>query len=274
MAQSSDDLIKEMFIKIGDINDLKLRIFRSDNTSDQKLWVDGGLSFGNEDLRYGSCDAGWYVEKEWTDTLTKRKSDFKPVVLVEGTDCLNTGSSGNAQYQRFFHCLGPVICGVIGVYYLRKGILKLRYDIMKAALNASKVHNTAYLVITDISYLQKLIRLLGNNKKEEVNKLLSKIQKNMLSYFNETFLTKDKGDLKIYYEKRSIIQTKEGDWIKYAGRNYRNFTESSQRAGHIALGEFLMTKYILNKRFYYLFPRMLPDEKEKLDKRMQKNGNL
>ena len=31
--------------------------------------------------------------------------------------------------------------------------------------------------------------------------------------------------------------------IKYAGRMKRNFTDGSQRAGHIAVGEMFLTKY-------------------------------
>jgi hypothetical protein len=96
----------------------------------------------------------------------------------------------------------------------------------------------------------------------------------MLDYFNKTFLSKDGGNYEKYYEKRSIVKTKSGEYIKYAGRNFRNFTESSQRAGHIALGEFLLAKYFLNSKFYYLFPRMLKSEKGILDSRNAKEWKI
>lgn len=274
MAQTSDDLIKGQFQDIGDVENLKLRIFHSDNASDQKLWINGGLSFGNSNMVYGSNDAGWYIEEKWTDPLNKKECEFKPVIIVEGTDCLNTGSSGNAQYQRFFHVLGAVVCGVIGIYYLKKGKLKLRYDMMKAALNTSDIHKAPYLITTNIGDVEKLVKLYGLKKFKEFERCVKKIQKEMLNYFNAIFMIKDKGNYENYYDKRSIVKTKDGDYIKYAGRNFRNFNESSQRAGHIALGEFLLAKYFLNKKFYYLFPRMLGSEKERLNSRNAKEWKI
>ena len=47
----------------------------------------------------------------------------------------------------------------------------------------------------------------------------------------------------------------------------RNFTDSSQRAGHIAVGEMYLTKYFFpNKKFYYLFPKMTRADIDYLDK--------
>jgi len=46
----------------------------------------------------------------------------------------------------------------------------------------------------------------------------------------------------------------------------RNFTDGSQRAGHIAVGEMYLTKYFFpDKFFYYLWPRMTQKDLEFLD---------
>ena len=55
--------------------------------------------------------------------------------------------------------------------------------------------------------------------------------------------------------------------IKYAARNVPNFTESSQRAGHIAVGEMYLTKYFFpNLKCFYLFPRMTREDLVALDR--------
>ena len=72
------------------------------------------MTFSYQKTNYGSCDLAY------VDSKTE-----KPYLAIEGTDALNRGSSGNAQYQRFHHALGAVKNGFIGVYYLRKGTLKL-----------------------------------------------------------------------------------------------------------------------------------------------------
>ena len=46
----------------------------------------------------------------------------------------------------------------------------------------------------------------------------------------------------------------------------RNFTDGSQRAGHIAVGEMFLTKYFFpRKKFYYFWPRMTRKDIEFLD---------
>ena len=46
----------------------------------------------------------------------------------------------------------------------------------------------------------------------------------------------------------------------------RNFTDGSQRAGHIAVGEMYLTKYFFpNKKFYYFWPRMTRKDIKFLD---------
>lgn len=55
--------------------------------------------------------------------------------------------------------------------------------------------------------------------------------------------------------------------IKHIGRMKRNFTDSSQRAGHIAVGEMYLSKYFFyEKQLYYLFPKMTNEDLIYLDK--------
>lgn len=70
MAYKSDRIVKEELLSIGNMGDLKLRIFPGDSRDDQIHWVDGGLCFGKRELLYGSCDGAWYVEESWIDPLT------------------------------------------------------------------------------------------------------------------------------------------------------------------------------------------------------------
>jgi len=264
MANKSDEIIKRELLDIGDVGDLKLRVFPGGSHEDQKHWTDGGLSFGYDGIFYGSCDGAWYLNEEWQDPLSKKTSSKKPVFVVEGTLALERGSSGNAQYQRFFHTLGAVLSGVTGIYYLRAGKDALRYDLPMAALNASKIHGTDYLIITDIEELRNLVTFYGNKEESKYKETVSRIKTKMLNHFKSVFDKKFNGDIEKYYASRSIIRLPEIN-IKYLAGNFRNFTESSQRGGHIVLGEFLLAKYLLQDRFYFLLPRMLPEEVEKLD---------
>lgn len=269
MANKSDEIIKRELLDIGEVNDLKLRVFPGGSREDQKHWVNGGLSFGYNNIIYGSCDGVWYIEKPWQDKLSKRKSEFTPVLAIEGTLALERGSSGNAQYQRFFHALGAVLSGVIGMYYLRAGKDIMRYDLPKAALNTSKLHGVDYFVVDNLKDVEKIVRALASKDRSNYKKVATDIKKKMENHFNVVFSRKFKGKIEKYYEARSIIRLKDKN-IKYLAGNYRNFTESSQRGGHIVLGEFLMAKYMLNEPFYFLLPRLLPEEVKKLDRSNKK----
>ena len=276
MAYKSDQIVKEELLSIGDIGNLKRRIFPSDTQDDQMHWIDGGLCFGRRELLYGSCDGAWYAQENWTDPFTQESSNLRPVIAVEGTLALERGSSGNAQYQRFFHALGAIQSGIIGVYYLRKGKSPIRPDLCKAALNASAKHGKPYLVIDELAELQSLVETIANHGEDspQASEVIEKICQKMLAYWEDAFEHTYKGDIKNYCANRSIIQTATGEYIKYAGRNYRNFTESSQRAGHIALGEFYLAKYFLDCPFYYFLPRLTPDEIGELDQRNAKEWKL
>lgn len=264
MANKSDEIIKRELLDIGEINGLKLRVFPGGSREDQRHWVDGGLSFGFGNVIYGSCDGAWYAEHEWIDPLSKRKSDFTPVLAVEGTLALERGSSGNAQYQRFFHALGAVLSGVVGVYYLRAGTDLMRYDLPMAALNASELHGTDYLIVDELESVKEIVRAIATGDKEKYRVVATKIKKRMEEQFNSVFQRRFGGDIEAYFKSRSIVRLKDRN-IKYLAGNYRNFTESSQRGGHIVLGEFLLAKYMLKEPFYFLLPRLLPSEVTKLD---------
>lgn len=272
MAYDSDAIIKKMFEDIGDCGELKLKIFPEDNKSDQLPWVEGGLSFGKKNLLYGSCDAVWYKEEEWLDPFNKQKSPHKPMIAVEGSLALERGSVGSAQYQRFFHALGAVKSGVIGIYFLRgelphiyKGkeqMGKMRYDLPKAALNASEMHDCDYLIITDYSDLKDIVEAVGHNK--NVKQVIDRIKKKMAEYFNENF-QKSYKDMKEYFQERSFARDKNGLPFKILSTNYRNLTLASQRGGHIFCGEYFVGKYMLKEQIYMFLPRLTKAEIKKLN---------
>ena len=266
MANKSDEMVKMELLSIGELGQLKLRVFPGGSFEDQKHWVDGGLCFGDGNVTYDSCDGIWYVDREWTDPLSGRTCSQTPVLAVEGTLALERGSDGNAQYQRFFHVLGAVLSGVMGVYYLKSGKSPLRYDLPQAALNASQLHGQDYLVVTDAGVLGTLVKACAADDQGEV---VSRIKSDMGSYFQKFLDQKFGGELEDYFASRSIIRLDSVN-IKYLAGSFRNFTESSQRAGHVVLGEFLMAKYMLNEEFYFLLPRLLPREVETLDQSSKK----
>lgn len=266
MAQSSDAIIKnEIVDKLGyGFNDIKLRIFVESSNDDQRLFSKGGLTFGCGGVSYGSCDACWYIDKNWKDGFDNSRIDKMPIIALEGTDALNRKSSGNAQYQRFHHALGAVKNGIVGVYYLKKGKDKIQEDLFGMAYYASKIEKGKYLITDNLAVVANLLRLFHNQT--EFNKYIESYLLKMYSIFDDKFKNKYSGDWNEFAEKRSTI-IKDDYVIKYAGRMKRNFTDGSQRAGHIAVGEMYLTKYYFyDKKFYYLFPRMTNQDLKDLDK--------
>jgi len=264
MAQSSDEIIKrELIDHLGSATgDLSLRVFPESSNDDQKQFSDGGLTFGFNGLLYGSCDACWVRKKDWLDPYNKVTSSEEPVIALEGTDALNRGSSGNAQYQRFHHALGAVKAGIIGVYYLKKGADKIQEDLYEMAYNASQIESGTYLIIDDLSELKTLLDLIDDNVKTKafIEKKLSVMHSIFQKKFDEKY-----GSWEEFAKKRSTI-IKDTYVIKYSGRMLRNFTDSSQRAGHIAVGEMYLTKYFFpRKHVYYLWPKMSSADIEYLD---------
>lgn len=252
MALSSDEIIKREIIDIvgTSSNKLDLRIFPQSSNEDQKLVKDGGLTFSYNGVNYGSCDAAW-IDKEGN-----------AVIALEGTDALNRKSSGNAQYQRFHHALGAVKNGLLGIYYLKRGVDKIQEDLFGMAYFASENENGIYLIIDDLNEVKEIIE---NFYTPDYDRIIHYHVNRMKSIFDSKFKTKYKNNWGVFASKRSTI-IKGKVVIKYAGRMKRNFTEGSQRAGHIAVGEMYLTKYYFPKcKIKYLFLKMTAKEREYLD---------
>lgn len=265
MAFSSDEVIKrEIIDKLGhEYKGIKLLIFPQSSNEDQKPFSEGGLTFGFRGVSYGSCDAVWYVDDKWVDGLNNKETNKKPVIALEGTDALNRRSAGNAQYQRFHHALGAIKNGIVGVYYLKIGRYKIQPDLFGIAYFASKIEKGKYLITDDLSVVKELLDRYNNPKSFQsyVDSYLEKMHDIFIKKFNASY----GGDWKKFAAKRSTI-IKDGYVIKYAGRSKRNFTDGSQRAGHIAVGEMFLTKYYFyDKKFYYLFPKMTREDLKLLD---------
>ena len=275
MAQSSDEIIKrEIVEKLGTrINNLELWIFPESSNQDQKIFGDqGGLTFGVDGIAYGSCDACWIKHSSWRNTYNGNIEKVEPIVALEGTDALNRGSSGNAQYQRFHHALGAVKSGLTGIYYLKKGIHKIQPDLFGMAVAASKIELGNYLIINNLKILKELLEA---HKTKKFNRIIKKELEKMDRKFRNSF-KKRYGSWDNFAKKRSTI-IKDNYVIKITGRMKRNFTESSQRAGHIALGEMYLTKYFFPDKFvYYLWPKMSTKSLKELDllKRRDKEWRL
>lgn len=265
MALSSDEIIKQEIVKTLGVQYGRIHLCAFPQTSrqDQDIFSQGGLTFGYNGVLYGSCDACWYINEEWTDGYDGSVIDRKPVIALEGTDALNRKSSGNAQYQRFHHALGAVKNGVIGIYYLKKGRDRIRPDLFGMAFFASKFEDGVYLVIDDLKVVKDILSLYETPAKLEdyINAYLD----SMYSIFNNEFNRLYAGSWEKFAKRRSTV-IKDNCVIKYAARMKRNFTEGSQRAGHIAVGEMYLTKYYFyNKKFYYLFLKMTSEELDYLD---------
>jgi len=266
MAESSDRIIKqEILDTLGFIcNGFKLRIFPESSNDDQRLFSEGGLTFGYNDVSYGSCDAAWFLDEDWKDGYDNKIVKCQPIIALEGTDALNRKSSGNAQYQRFHHALGAVKNGLIGIYYLKNGSDKIQEDLFGMAYFASKKEKGIYLIIQDLNIVKDILNLY--NDKEKLNIYIKKYLEKTYNIFKNKFDKKYKGDWEKFADQRSTI-IKNDYVIKYAGRMKRNFTDGSQRAGHIAVGEMYLTKYyFFDKKIYYLFLKTTREDVKYLDK--------
>tara|TARA_B100000963_G_C22613889_1_gene666304 strand:- start:1317 stop:2306 length:990 start_codon:yes stop_codon:yes gene_type:complete len=250
MALSSDELIKrELIDSIGvKYFGLKARVFPEGSNQDQISFEDGGLTFSYRKTNYGSCDLAYvYSQSE------------KPYMAIEGTDALNRGSSGNAQYQRFHHALGAVKNGLIGVYYLRKGNLEIREDLYAMAYFSSIKEKGFYIITQSIDEIKEILKY--SDETTDVRELFLKdLLNKKYEIFLDKFEKKYKSSWKLFAEKRSTLIF-EKHIIKYSARNILNFTDGSQRAGHIAVGEMYLTKYFFpDYKFFYFWPRMNKEE--------------
>ena len=257
MAQSSDEIIKREIVDyVGSIaGPYSARVFSEGSNDDQRLFKDGGLTFSHEGQDYGSCDVVYVEHSGGQD---------KAIVAIEGTDCLNRGSSGNAQYQRFHHALGAVKNGIIGIYYLREGNFKVQPDLYGMAKNISDYYHTPYLIVQDLEVIKKILslKILSQDK---LNEYIENYQKKSYQIFLDSFKDRYKNSFEIFADKRSTIIF-DKYIIKYSSRNVRNFTDSQLRGGHIAVGEMFLTKsFFPSKKIFYLWPRMTNDELRHLD---------
>ena len=265
MAQSSDELIKREIVDFfrSASSGPTLRIFPQSSRDDQKNFSDGGLTFGVNGTLFGSCDAAWFKVEPWMDQNDGLVYPIKPVLALEATDALSRGSSGNAQYQRFHHALGAVRNGVTGVYYFRKGPDKIQPDLFGMAVAASKIEGTPYVVTDDLQVVKSILR---KQESESYTDYLGEVLTQMEIIFKDSFDSRYRSDWNEFARKRSTIILK-NTVVKYAARNVPNFTESSQRAGHIAVGEMYLTKYFFPElNFIYLFPRMSHEDLRTLDR--------
>ena len=264
---SSDQIIKyEIMEKVTVHRDdgIVTRIFPEGSNQDQRLIADGGLTFSYNGVDYGSCDAGWFFK-----STKNGKTEYEPIIALEGTDALNRGSSGDAQYQRFHHALGAVKNGQIGIYYLREGKCPLQLDLYEMAYNAT-IHEDgegAYLIIQDLKVVNDLLDLICKYGRysNEVKKYLNDYAEWMHNVWKTKKFSSYTFDWATYAKKRSTIMGT--DYIiKYNGRMKRNYTDGSQRAGHIAVGEMFLSKYLFyGKKVYYLSPRMSQADVDELD---------
>lgn len=266
MAADSDELLKlELIDEVGvQINscseEIYLRIFPDGSTEDQLPWEEGGLTFKHNKLSFGSNDACYFIERGGVEI---------PVMALELTDALNRGSRGNAQYQRFHHALGAVRNGVIGVYYLKAGEHDVQPDLYRMALSAWEIHETPYIITQDLAEVKTLLELWGCE--DEFEDQLSAIRTKMEMIFEKSFASRYRSDWHVFSMKRSTI-IEEDYIIKYSGRWIKNFTDGSQRAGHIAVGEMYLSLYLFpQKRLLYLWPKMTTEEVEFLN--MTKAGD-
>ncbi|MCF7930968.1 MAG: hypothetical protein K9L02_05635 [Acholeplasmataceae bacterium] len=271
----TDDIIKQELTNIGNYKDLKMRGFIGSSNYDQQLWIEGGLTFRYNGKSYGSNDFAWYKEEEWTEPGTGDKCDSKPIIVVEGTDCLNTRSYGTAQIQRFHHAYGPFMNGgIIGIYYLKEGEYEVRNDLAAAVYFANivekyKDRKAAYLITSDINDIMKLVKLVGDHGENDprvwmfIDEILEKMKNHFLEHFNRKFSLYEE-----YLNKHYIFKNNNGNWVKYIGAKERSFTDSSIRYGHIVLGEAFVAYYLLagkgllstGKNVKYIFPLLNEQE--------------
>ena len=262
MAADSDMAMKilckntmgtEIISESGDKISLRIGLTQK---KEERLWEEGGLTFKHNGLKYGSCDAGFYIDSGSGEKVA--------IMAIELTDALNTGSSGNAQYQRFHHALGAVKNGVIGVYFLNEGKTKVSPELYKMALSAWDIHDSPYIISQDLDEIKTLLELWSLQPTPQYKAHLNSIRQRMQEIFDEAFEKKYNSDWEEFARKRSTIIF-DSYIIKYAGAWFRNFTTSHE--GHVILGEMYLSLYLFPlKKLYYLWPKMTGDQIKKLDK--------
>ncbi len=275
----TDDIIKEELSSIGDYKGLKRRGFIGSSNFDQELWVNGGLTFTYLGKDCGSNDFAWYREEKWVDPESKQTCNYKPIIVIEGTHCLNTGSYGTAQLQRFHHAYGPFRNGIISIYYLKEGKHEIRHDLLAAAYYANITYDylnrkTCYIVTDKLSHIETLVHLVGDygEKSDEVWRYIQHLVEGMKVQFHKYYDRHEYKNFEEYLNERCVFKETNGNWIKYLGPKIESFLDSSIRYGHIVLGEAFVANYMLrgskllspDKTLDYFFPLIDKKGLEKL----------
>jgi len=288
MAYDSDTRVKNKLKEISRAAKLKyltLKVFDESN-EDQKHWTNGGLTFGPLDCRFGSNDAGWFLEKPYVINH-KKISDFSPVLLVEGSYGTEAGNTGSAQYARFSHALGAVKEGFIGVYFIPfKSIYRkkdgaettayVRYDMIYAALNASGIEKGEYLFMDayDEDLMKEFLEVLDEGNKDKIHEMIIKIKRIMKEFADKH----NAGDKRSYlYTQDKIGKLLMFNVVAFSAYNFRTKTKYKAgrfRNGHTIVGDALITLYWHKKEVDMIFPRFTNDDCKELDKLNQKEWRL
>ncbi len=280
MAYDSDTHVKNILREIhlkADLKNLKPRFF-AESSEDHKLWEDGGLTFKQYDIEYGSNDFGWFIKKD--SIINGKNCTDSPKVIVEATLGLRHRNTGSAQLARFSHALGAChngACGILFQDFVWDGDQPARTqpDLMYAALNAGKRLECPYIVV-DIKDHDLMIRVLQAYDLDDENLLKAAIKEaqiKMKSHIDKYAEKMTKKPLAL--EKDQLKEIKFTELIKkhdsYNGIvtikwfDYENFTVSKKRNGHTILGEGLVYAHIIHpKKHYILLPRMLKEDIESL----------
>tara|TARA_B100000989_G_scaffold81667_1_gene58370 strand:+ start:311 stop:1402 length:1092 start_codon:yes stop_codon:yes gene_type:complete len=287
MAYDSDTQVKNILREIHEEANLKSLIprFFAESRDDHKLWEDGGLTFKQYDVDYGSNDFGWFVEEDCF--INGKECSKKPIIIVEATLGLRHGNTGSAQLARFSHALGACHNGACGILFQDYVWEKARTapDLIYAALKASEQLDCPYLVV-DVNDRNLMIKILKAYDSDD-EKLIKKAVKEALSKMND-HLEKHKIDMtkkRIVLKEGSVIEVKVSELINsnkfFEGLvttmwfDFENFTDSTKRNGHTILGEGLIFANIVSPaKHYFLLPRMFKKDIEKLKKTKGKEQTL
>lgn len=269
----SDDVIKsKLKEKLIIKPPLKKRVYIGTGSEkfDQKNWEEGGLTFHYDNIVYGANDFAIYSEENWTSPSGKSCKE-KPFIVIEATDALNRGSSGDAQAQRLHHLYPTVRQGILSVYYLEPGKHDLYGQMIGSAHHFSRYYqkinmnrNSALLITKDISKIQNLINNFSNP--DGLNAAIEDILISMLSYFNNYFKNEYNSNWNTFFKKTHFDRTKCNDYFfisairpPHPETKKPPWSDSHHRAASLPfMGRFLIMgceeyNYEKNK-FYFILP--------------------
>lgn len=297
MAYDSDARIKEDFKRIGNVGSLKLLVF-DESHEDHMLW-DKGLTFQVNGVPYGSNDGIWYLDEPWI-VNGKKIASRKPVIVVEGSYGTERGNTGSAQYARFAHALGAVMNGVVGVYFIPKisdyhkadgstTIAKWRFDMVYGCLGATKAEKTPYLMIDAYNKerptLIEILKAFASGNKEKIEEVINIALSKMKEYADATFcktyrtenvdinLCVNDSRRSYAYNEKTIGKILMFNVVSFSNVNFRTgirYRGGRFRNGHTIVGDALLTRYWFNKNVDMIFPRWTHDDIERMDKLAQK----